>query len=323
MKKSNYTPIERLILDGLGGRPWGTAARKRADVQAALTAWSDIRKAAGFAGGTGGWVTTDKTNVKLGKAGLPTIGVTLHASRDALRMWRSLTADRRDALAAAVGRTVDEVDKLLSVSVCPRSTCGCCEGCVVSHSNNATMTRSQMARLCRNLLTVAMPAHALALTAHHLEALRKAHKVNGARWRVNVSDDIRWELVAPGLWDVAPKAYSYTKFAPADRPGRKNLRLVYSASEVWGSDDITTVAKKGHRVAVVFDCKKGALPASWGEVPVVNGDITDDLWAHPAGSIVGLAVKGPTLAIRKTAADCGFALPVETIVRVSRRTIAA
>ncbi|MBI4935935.1 MAG: hypothetical protein HY828_18795 [Actinobacteria bacterium] len=319
---SKYTPIESLILGGLGGQPWGTADRKRADLQAALMAWSDIRKAAGFAG-DGGWVTTDKTNVKLGKAGLPTVGVTLHASTDAHRMWKSITPAQRDALAAAVGRTVDEVDGLLSVSVCPRSTCGCCAGCVVSYSNNALMTRSRLARLCRNLLTVAMPAYALTLTAHQLELLTSAYGDENTRWRVNISDDIRWELVAPGLWDVAPKAYSYTKFSPAERPEQENLRLVYSASEVWGSADITRVTKKGHRVAVVFDCKKGALPSTWSNVPVVNGDITDDLWAHPAGSIVGLAVKGPTLAVRQAAAQCGFALPVQTIVRVSRRTIAA
>ena len=159
------------------------------------------------------------------------------------------------------------------------------------------------------------------MTADHLEQLTTKYGKANARWRVNVSDDIRWELLAPGLWDVAPKAYAYTKWSPTERPGRTNLSLAYSASESWDTLDIVDTADLGHRVAVVFGCKKGDLPARWAGVPVVDGDKTDDLWAHPAGCIVGLAVKGPTKKMREAAVQAGFAFPV--VPKRSIRLVAA
>jgi hypothetical protein len=54
-----------------------------------------------------------------------------------------------------------------------------------------------------------------------------------ARWRVNISDDIRWEVVAPGLLDVAPLGYTYTKWLPEERPAIEALSIVYSANERW------------------------------------------------------------------------------------------
>jgi len=124
---------------------------------------------------------------------------------------------------------------------------------------------------------------------------------------VNVSDDIRWEVIAPGLLEIAPLAYTYTKFSPEERPEVEGLSIVYSASEKWTDADIVNTCALGHRVATVFNVPKNKLPAAWRGVTVSDGDSTDDLYQHPAGTIVGLAVKGPTRAIKQDMIDGGFA----------------
>jgi hypothetical protein len=160
-------------------------------------------------------------------------------------------------------------------------------------------------------LTVARPAEACALTARHLAGLVEHHGKDGARWRVNVADDIRWEYVAPGLFTVAPRAYCYTKWSPAERPGRAGLRVVYSATERWTTSDVLTVCRSGHRVAVVFDVPNASLfPGSIQGVPVVNGDATDDLWQHRAGSIVALKAKG-TVETRRRMRQNGFSFSAD------------
>ena len=302
--------VERRILAGLGGKPWTLKDLRSADIREAKKVWAELRTAVGFKGTTGGWVTTDKTNPKLGKAGIPTVGVTLHAARAAAVAWTDLSATRRTAIAAAVDLSVEHLSDLLDVTVCPHAT-SCVEACVVDRSRNGQMDHSRRSRLLRNVLTVARPDLALALTAEMLE--QTADKAGGrskARWRVNISDDIRWELVAPGLLVLSPKAYSYTKWPVAQRPGHRRLRLVYSANERWTDQDIVDACATGHRVAVVYDCKAKQLPATWNGVRVVDGDKTDDLWSHPAGCIVGLAAKGVSHEIKEAMKSSGFSRPV-------------
>ena len=63
---------------------------------------------------------------------------------------------------------------------------------------------------------------------------------------------------------------------------------------------------------MVFDVgRHGPLPSSWRGVKVVDGNLTDDLWAHPYGVIVGLNPKGPTNAALERLAASGFARPVD------------
>ena len=80
---------------------------------------------------------------------------------------------------------------------------------------------------------------------------------------VNISDDIRWELLAPGLWTFKVPGYAYTKWTPQERPGRKGLSLVYSATERHTDADITNMLRDGHRVAVVLDVRPADLPDVW------------------------------------------------------------
>jgi hypothetical protein len=176
-------------------------------------------------------------------------------------------------------------------------------------SANAKLKRSQRARLARSLVTLVRPADALSLTAKALDRNGARHHRRGSRWRVNVADDIRWELLAPGLFQLDVRPYTYTKFSPAERPEALGMRIVYSATERHTDAELVERCRAGHRVCIVFDvAKRDPLPATWHGIPVANGDKTDDLWRHPAGCVVGLRLKGD-LDARDDMRRSGFARP--------------
>jgi hypothetical protein len=303
----SLTRAEAHILEKLGGRRWTTKRYTAKAVDAAAAEWKAIYTAAGFA--TSALLTTDVTNPKLGKIGLPAYGITIHSARNALVAWEAAGPQLRQDLAAAVDASEAEVDRVLRHTVCTRSTKGCRAGCVTAFSVNGRNERSQLSRLSRHLFLMFRPASAFALMARQLDTARFQHGLRGARWRVNVSDDLRIELLAPGLFSVAPRPYSYTKWTPAQRPGRPGFRLVYSASETTSDQHIVDWCTAGHRVAVVMDVRKGnSLPSTWLGLPVVDGDETDDLFVHPEGVIVGLRAKGQ-LEARQVMLATGFTRP--------------
>lgn len=304
------SPIEAHILKQLGGRRWTTKRYTPTNVADATMRWKAVRSAVGFTT-SGGWMTTDKTSPKLVKSGVPSLGITIHSAQSAKTAWMSVGVETQQALAAALDTPHDELSWLVTRSVCPMATKGCICGCVTGQSPNALLPRSQVARLARHLFLLAQPAEAFALTGRHLEKARDRYGRRGARWRVNVSDDLRIERLAPGLFSLAPRPYSYTKWTPEQRPGRPDFRVVYSGSERTSDQQVIDWCAAGHRVALVLDVAKSKpLPATWNGVPVVDGDKTDDLWKHPEGVIVGLRAKG-RLNVRAQMRELGFTKPAE------------
>jgi hypothetical protein len=315
-------PAEQIIFHALGDSRWTRKSYTPAAVREANAVWYQVRQAVGFTT-RGGWMTTDRTNPKLGKSGLPTIGVTLHAATGAATAWLSLEPAEHQALATALGTTVQHIQAVVAATLCPRSTHACRMGCVAAKSANAKLKPSQRARLARTLLTLVRPADALALTARRLELLGNKRSRNGSRWRVNIADDIRWELLAPGLFELGVRPYTYTKWSPDERPEALGMRIVYSATERQSDNELVQRCLDGHRVCVVFDlARKELLPATWHGIRVVDGDKTDDLWRHPAGSIVGLRVKGNRVE-KDIMRRRGFARPVPTARPVSLQTISS
>jgi len=301
------SPVERKLLKRLGGKPWEQEQLTPEQIVEAYMMWSKLSRVAGYKSNAS-WFTTEKTNSKLGKAGLPTVGVTLHAANSGKTAWAAINPEFQEAVADALGCSVEDINSALNASVCPRATQPCIDGCVTNHSHNSQHDMVQRTRLLRDVLTLMRPDVAIALTADMLQqVVRKVGGKEHARWRVNVSDDIRWEVLAPGLLEVAPLAYTYTKFQPEERPEVDGLSIVYSATEKWSDEAIVDTCARGHRVAVVFDVTKNNLPAMWNGVTVSDGDSTDDLYQHPAGTIVGLTSKGPTNAIKEEMAMRGFA----------------
>lgn len=298
------SPVERWIMAGLGGKPFTLADYTPELLQSAKETLSLAAWAVGFK--TVSWMTTEETNPKLGKAGIPTVGVTLLAARSAAAAWAATDTVTQQNLADAFDVTIDDIRRALRLTVCPHATPDCTEVCTTNTSFRAELAHTKDSRLVRTLLTLLRPAEACALTMKSVLNLAKKHGFEHARWRTNVSDDIRWEYLAPGLLGHV-KAYTYTKFPAAERPNTINgLTIVYSATERSTEEEIRALIDAGERVAVVLDVTKNNIPTQWRGMPVVDGDVTDDLWSHDPGHIVGLYAKG-TKAKRDRMRTSGFA----------------
>lgn len=128
-------------------------------------------------------------------------------------------------------------------------------------------------------------------------------------FRLNGTSDIRWETIpvdvtatvrgkqvkvkADNLMLAFPDVqwYDYTKHR-----NRKNIpanyHLTYSRSET-NEADMLDVLRNGNNVAVVFSTKKGqALPVTWNDFPVIDGDEHDLRFLDKTGVVVGLRAKG-------------------------------
>lgn len=302
---ATLAPVERTIFERLGGTPWSAADLTPAAVAAANRKWVTLRQAAGFSGSTGGWVTTGATNPKMG---LNSIGVTVHSATDAADIWKQVPVARKRAMGRSLGVSIAEINRVLAQTVCPFSTKGCRGGCTTAKSSNAAVGTTPVSRLTRTLFALFEPAAAFTKTGDALVKLRKKHGAD-ARWRVNVSDDIRWELLAPGLFDLGVKGYAYTKWAPAQRPRTSFFAVVYSATERTTDQQIADMVGAGHSVAVVIDVPRKKIPPTFRGLPTSNGDLTDDLHAHTPATVVGLSAKGPTKAIKDQMRAAGFSKP--------------
>lgn len=307
MADLSLSDAEQTILAELGS-PWTSDQLTSDALRSARSSWLALRHAVGFAD-AGQWFTTASTNPKLAKSGLPTVGVTLHSTVRARVPWRALDDATRHSIASVLGTDVDEVNSRLKLTMCEHATAGCSGVCSPSKSLNSQVGKTPLSRLIRTLFHLFRPAEAFCLTADGLRRLAAKHGED-CRWRVNISDDIRWELLAPGLLDMGVPAYCYTKWPASERPARPGLSVVYSATEHTSDETIVELTRKGERVAVVFDTKPNELPGRWHGVEVSDGNVTDDLWTHKPGTIVGLSPKGPSNRIKEQMRRSGFARSV-------------
>ena len=264
-----------------------------------------LREAVGFERKATGWFTTSKTNPKLAKSPYPTVGITLHSARRGRDVWASFDPAVRQTIATVLGVGVADIDAALELTLCPRSTEACRQACSPATSLNSQFPDADKTRLVREVFMLFRPELAFALTWDGLRKLRSKHGTK-CRWRVNIADDVRWELLAPGLMRIVP-AYSYTKFSPAERKGSDGFSVVYSATERHSDADIADMVGAGHRVAVVLDVPRLKVPATWQGMDVVNGDKTDDLFEHPVGTVVGLSAKGVSKEVKAEMRKSGFA----------------
>jgi hypothetical protein len=176
--------------------------------------------------------------------------------------------------------------------VCPMRTKGCTVACVLETSARGKWSN---VRDGRDLLTAFLAAHPQAfvtIVAHELRALVRKH--GAVAFRPNIASDIRWEYVAPDLFDLpGVRGYDYTKWNPLKhRTALPNYRLCYSVSESPLSEAIgAAYVKSGGTAAVVVATPKHAVPAVWEGMPAVDGDATDDRTTDPAGCYVLLSAK--------------------------------
>jgi len=203
----------------------------------------------------------------------------------------SATSKMRASDSASVG-IILRPGNASGLEACQWRTAGCTAVCVLETSFRGKESGNRDARDLRTWLLFEQPQAFITLVAHELRLLAARHGT--VKFRPNVASDLRWEYIAPALFDLAGVyGYDYTKADPLKHRGSlPNYTLTYSVSEVTRSE---TVARKymanGGRAAVVFDSPKHGLPATWHGFTVIDGDIGDDRTLDPPGVVVGLSAK--------------------------------
>jgi hypothetical protein len=121
--------------------------------------------------------------------------------------------------------------------------------------------------------------------------------------RLNGTSDIRWELipverfgtVRKNVFEAFPliQFYDYTKIANRKVSGIPNYALTwsYSAANPAYSGMADVAKAQGMNIAVVFR-HKADIPATFLDLPTIDGDRDDLRFLDPAGVVVALYAKG-------------------------------
>jgi hypothetical protein len=174
-------------------------------------------------------------------------------------------------------------------NVCDASTSECRRGCVAS-SGNGAYPAVQRGRATKTRFLMANPQAFVTLLAYELRLALKRDPA--MQCRLNTFSDLRWEIIAPALFDLGVTFYDYTKRTDRDAMPT-NYDLTFSASEHTSDAVISDTVASGMNVAVVLGVKrKDDLPTTYLGIPVVDGDKTDERHLDPSGVIVGLRAKG-------------------------------
>lgn len=241
-------------LEGLGLTPADLPS-----LDEARSLWAETRVAYGFAPTTPDLLAVD-ANVKIKKNEIRTWTLTL------------LPADMSGV-----------------VNTCTWATAQCRAACVMWTAGRGRMVGARQGRLVRTAFFSQHPAAFLALLTD--EVRRRESKGVPFGLRLNVASDLRWENIAPWLFEGPNvRAYDYTKAPVRNTPD--NYRITYSHSERWNDAMVLDRIAAGQNVAMVFDVPKHALPATHLGVRVIDGDLSDYRYGDPEAVIVGLTAKG-------------------------------
>lgn len=239
------------------------------DLDEAKASWLDYRKAAGYTGYSP-LLGDPESNVKLHKTGY---------SDSKLSVVYGLSLLPADAS---------------GIDFCLWRSPQCTAACVLMTSGHGTRPSVREARAVKSRFLLDHPEHFVLILAEELR--RAAEKHGEIAVRLNVASDLRWERIAPQLFELPNVVfYDYTK-APAsqrdDLGGR--YHLTFSVSEKRAADgEALRWLESGGNAAVVFDTNKGeALPATWHGYPVIDGDLTDARHEDLPSAVVGLRAKG-------------------------------
>ena len=194
-----------------------------------------------------------------------------------------------------------------ALNVCPMATEGCAAACLNTAGRGGIFPAIQQARVRKTRALFDDRAGFLAELERDIAALvRRATKLELVpAVRLNGTSDIRWEAIAPSLFDrfADVQFYDYTKL-PNRRGIPANYHLTFSLAEGATSwkHHLEAIAR-GMNVAVVLrdpaNPGRRALefPATWNGRPLVSGDASDLRFLDPTapdgmGLYVGLRAKG-------------------------------
>lgn len=217
-----------------------------------------------------------------------------------------------DKLLSATGKMAHDVEGVArginlragaasGVEVCSWRSAGCTAACVLETSFHGRDSKVRDARSLKTLFLQAEPQAFVTLVAHELRRLVARH--GRVAFRPNIASDLRWEYIAPALFEIAGvRGYDYTKANPLKHRGAlENYRLTYSVSEHPISEAIgAAYVAAGGTAAVVVATRKHDTPSTWRGAPAIDGDATDDRTTDPKGCYVILAAKGSVQASQRS-----------------------
>ena len=177
----------------------------------------------------------------------------------------------------------------------------CAETCV-AFSGNGSFSSTMRSRQAKTDLMVNHPYTFIVLLCEELTTIHE-YTEGTALVRLNTYSDIRWERIFPDfmreLYSIG--FYDYTKHPTASRPAESlpsNYLLTYSVSEKTTAQEITKAKAAGRNLAVVVAIRSGKtkdgwrpIPATWSNLPTIDGDLTDDRANDPSGVVVILRRK--------------------------------
>lgn len=198
---------------------------------------------------------------------------------------------------------------LSGYETCPKRTAGCTAACLNTAGRGGMFKPGgtntiQEARKRKTRMFFEQRTEFMATLVKDIEsAIKKSVKSNMVPvFRLNGTSDLSFEkyevtrggVVYRNVFEAFPDVqfYDYTKILGRKVNAIKNYHLTFSAAD--GNDkDVTKAIEQGYNVAVVFGLKKTqAMPESYLNRVVFNGDESDLRFKDPANVIVGLYAKG-------------------------------
>jgi hypothetical protein len=195
-------------------------------------------------------------------------------------------------------------------NTCPKATAGCIAACLNTagrggmYKKGETTNAIQQARIRKtNLFFQERDAFFEFLIKDIKLAIKQSAKIGLVPvFRLNGTSDLSWEkygftdngVFYSNIFARFPNVqfYDYTKVLGRKVFGIANYHLTFSAAD--GNDaDVLSAMIQGMNVAVVFGIKKTlAMPESYKNRSVFNGDESDLRFLDPKGVVVGLYAKG-------------------------------
>lgn len=212
-----------------------------------------------------------------------------------------------------------------SKKICSHASRACLQACVSSTGLSRVFPAIDETRRLKTAMFLQQKDRFLARLEHEIRAVLSEFSGSGLQplFRLNAFSEVRWERIAPQLFDLDEfQAYDYAANPARIGETPPNYRLTFSRKEDNEPEALRQLSR-GQNCAIVFHelgsyAQYGAyaqrLPSTWRGYRVLDGDITDHRALDPIapagapGYVIGLRLKG-SISQRQNAIDSGFSLP--------------
>ena len=176
--------------------------------------------------------------------------------------------------------------------LCPKASAGCLKACL-STAGRGRFDSIQEARAVKTQHFLHGRDAFIEQLADDIRALERQAKREGLTpcVRLNGTSDIKWEIVAPQLFEVFSHVqfYDYTKYMRHERRELPaNYHLTFSYHEQLTEIERNMLRASLQNIAVVFE----TIPDTFLGKQVIDGTESDLRFLDPKNTIVGLLAKG-------------------------------